>query len=90
MVSGFTPSTGILKTKVGKAVQFNLTAANTSGITKVALQFDINKKLVEKVMNFSAAAGGISFTYTFNDDGDFPLTITINDKQVVQYLLVVE
>jgi len=56
----------------------------------VALQFDINKKTSEKVMNFTATATGISFAYTFNDDGDFPLTITINDKEVVQYLLVVE
>ena len=90
LVSAYSPSAGILKTKVGKAVQFNLSAANTTGITKVALQFDINKKTLEKVMNFTATASGISFAYTFNDDGDFPLTITINDKEVVQYLLVVE
>lgn len=90
LVSGYSPAPGTLKTKVGKPVQFNLIAANTAGITKVALQFDINKKIVEKVMNFTAVAGGISFAYTFNDDGDFPLTITINDKEVVQYLLVVD
>ncbi len=89
-VSGFVPATGIVKIKPGKSLAFNLTAANTSAIIKVALMIENNKKQTEKVMNYNIAAGHIIFEYKFNDDGEFPVSIMINDKEVLQYLVMVE
>jgi hypothetical protein len=89
-ISAFAPASGIIKAKVGKPVQFNLVGSNISGILKIALQMVVNKKVIEKEMNFSATGSNISFTYTFNTDDEFPLTITLNDKETLQYLLIVE
>ncbi len=89
-VHSFTPNSGLLNTKVGKAVNFNLTASNGSQVLKVALRLEANKKIIEKVMNFTVNGNAIGFAYIFNEDGEFPLTITLNDKEVLQYLLIVE
>jgi hypothetical protein len=71
-------------------VNFTLTASNGGQVLKVALRIESNKKTIEKVMNFTNNGNMIGFAYTFNEDGEFPLTITLNDKEVIQYLLVVE
>ena len=89
-ITAFVPTQGKVKIKAGKSVAFNLTAAGTSDVTKVALIIENNRKFTEKVMNYSASGGHITFEYKFSDEGEFPVLLKINDKETLEYLVTVE
>lgn len=88
-VSSFIPAAGKVKTKAGKSLAFNISASNTSEISKVSLTIENNNKIAEKVMNYSAANGHILFDYKFNDEGEYPVTVMINGKETLGYLIIV-
>ena len=89
-VNGFIPSSGKVMIKEGKSVSFNISSSTISVINKVSLIIENNNKTAEKVMNFTALNGHIVFDYKFNDDGEFPVTILINGKETLGYIITVD
>ncbi|MBK7882663.1 MAG: hypothetical protein IPJ81_01615 [Chitinophagaceae bacterium] len=88
-VTDFAPDNGIIKVKAGKVVNFGFSAKGP--VTTISLLIEENKKrLVKAISNPVTAAGKTNFTYTFEDEGTYDVTILINDKETLQYLVEVE
>ncbi|HTB52239.1 MAG TPA: transglutaminase domain-containing protein [Ferruginibacter sp.] len=88
--SGFQPAMGHVVTKTNKAVQFGIRAADNEPITSVALAIGEDKSKKIKPMNYSHSGGYIEFSYKFEDADNYPVTVLINGKEVLSYLIDVE
>ena len=86
----FSPNDGILKAKLTKAVNFNYTFNAKGDITSVKLIIKDRKKIVTKDMTFTFSGGQLSFTYKFEQEGIFPVTVLVNDKELMTYSVDVE
>jgi len=88
-VTGFQPATGHVKAKTGKPIPFKIGMGNGEVVTTVSLAIgeDKNKKI--KPMNFSGGST-IDFSYKFDNADTYPVTILINGKEVISYLIDVE
>lgn len=89
-LTSFTPATGKVKAKLGNAFTFSLAFSNTSDISKVELVYGEPKKQKTKEVIFNSSSGGISFSNKFEQEGEYPVTIKINGKEVISYHLTVE
>jgi hypothetical protein len=81
----FTPNDGKLKAKVNKPVFFSYMLSGREEITKVALAMGERKKYKVKEMDFVFNNGALSFSYKFEEDGAFPVTVLINGKELMAY-----
>jgi hypothetical protein len=88
-LSGFQPAGGHLKAKTGKAIQFKL-GVSSEEITTVSLAIGDDKSKKVKPMNYSSGGDYIQFAYKFDDADNYPVTILINGKEVLAYLIDVE
>ena len=86
----FSPALGKVKAKTTNAVVFSLSFNNSSDISKVELVYGEPKKQKTKEVIFSSSSGGISFSNKFERDGEYPVMIKINGKEVIAYQLIVE
>ena len=66
-------------------MNFNFNLSNMDKITKVQIGIGQRKKYKEIDIPFTAKAGVLSFSYTFPEEDNFPITILINGKQLVMY-----
>ena len=89
-ITGVTPATGNIKTKAGKPVAFNINATTTSVISVVSLLIGDGKKRQSKQVDYSISNGAINFNYKFEDEDSYPITIVINGKEVLDYLVEVD
>ena len=81
-----TPDEGILKTKVGKTIYFSFILGNDKEpITAVSLGLGEKKRYKVKTVDFLSSGGTLSFSYKFDEDGNFPMTILVNGKEFVAY-----
>jgi transglutaminase/protease-like cytokinesis protein 3 len=80
----FSPNDGILKAKAGKPVYFSYALGNKEQVTKVSLAIGEKKKYVLKDIDYVFNGGALSFSYKF-DDGNFPVTVIINGRELVTY-----
>ncbi len=86
----YAPNEGNLKVKPGKAVNFSYTLTGNKEITKVELGIGEKKKYKVKEMNFSFSGGKLSFTYKFEEENSYPVTVFINGKELMTYYVEVD
>lgn len=80
------PNDGNLKVKVNKPVRFSFTLSNADAeITKVEVGIGERKKYKTKQIEFSFNQGLLSFSYTFEEEDSYPLSIIVNGKQFALY-----
>lgn len=84
-LKSFTPADGAVKAKVAKPFYFSFKLKFDLDITKVALVFGEDKKKKTKPMEFSFNNGILSFSYKPVDEDSYPVTVTVNDKELLLY-----
>jgi hypothetical protein len=89
-VSGFQPAAGHIKAKANKPIQFKIGVSGREEITTVALAIGEDRNIKLKPMNYTAGGGFIEFSYKFADEDNYHVTILINGKEVISYLIDVE
>jgi transglutaminase/protease-like cytokinesis protein 3 len=85
-----TPDEGNLKVKVNKSQQFSFVLDGKASISKVSLILGDKKRLKTKEMNFSFSNGILSFTYKFDEEGNYPVVVMVNGKEFLVYTVDVE
>lgn len=83
----FTPDNGVIKAKAGKPFYFSLQLNSDLDITKVALVFGEDKKKKVKPMEFTFNGGILAFSYKPADQDNYPVTIVVNDKELLLYTM---
>jgi Transglutaminase-like superfamily len=84
LVSGM-PNDGFIKANTKKAVAFNLKVAANTKIDIVSLQLGTGKKSRTKTVDYSFNNGTISFSYKFDEEDSYPVSVLINNKAVLGY-----
>ncbi|HQW84050.1 MAG TPA: transglutaminase domain-containing protein [Ferruginibacter sp.] len=80
------PEEGFLKVKANRPIKFTFTLGNDDAkITKVEVGTGSRKRYNTKEIAFSFTNGQLNFTYIFEEEDSFPLTILVNGKQFVLY-----
>ncbi|MEO6549368.1 MAG: transglutaminase domain-containing protein [Ferruginibacter sp.] len=88
-ITKFTPDDGLIKATTKKAVPFNIKLSPGSQIDIVALEIGEGKKKKIKTVDYNLGGGGINFTYKFEEEDTYPVTVLINNKPVLGYLIEV-
>jgi len=85
----FIPNDGAVKAKVDKALSFSYQFSNRTSVDKVSLAIGEGKKKKVKEVPFSFTNGLLGFTYKFNEEDSFTVTVLINGKELVEYAVEV-
>jgi transglutaminase/protease-like cytokinesis protein 3 len=88
-VSSFAPANGMIKTKTKNAVVFSCKVTNDATIDIVALQIGTEKKIKTKTVDYTIKNGTINFSYKFEEEDGYPVTVLINNKPVLGYFVEV-
>ena len=86
-ISNFSPADGFIKTNIKKAVSFSFKASGSSAIDIVALAIGEDKKKKIKTVDYTFSGGVIRFSYKFEEENSYPVTVLINNKPVLGYLV---
>ena len=86
----FNPNDGAVKIKVNKSFPFAYQLNSSAAITKVALAIGDGKKKKIKDVPFTFSGGMLGFTYKFEEEDSFPVTVLINGKELMEYKVDVE
>ena len=87
-VKKITPPGGNLKVSADKAERFSFSVAK-GNINKISLL--IGKKKPKQVeVQHSLSNGTVSFSYTFKESGDFPVTVLVNGRELATYHVEVD
>ncbi len=86
-VSNFLPNDGFIKINIKKAVSFSFKASNSAAIDIVALAIGEDKKKKIKTVDHTYNGGMVRFSYKFEEENSYPVTILINNKPVLGYLV---
>src|SRR5436190_1643522 len=70
----FTPNEGKVKAKVNKPIYFSYVMNGQEEITKVSLAIGERKKLKVKDIDFVFKGNTLSFSYKFDEEGEYPVT----------------
>lgn len=89
-IKKFTPDEGNLKMKINKTVHFSFIFNAKEDITKVSIAYGERKKYKIKDISYEFKNGTLSFNYKFDEDGTYPFTIIINDKELIAYSVEVD
>jgi len=89
-LNGIIPMDGHIKIKAGKTEQFIIGINGGSGISVVSLLVGDDKKRISKQVNYSVNGNSISFSYKFDNEDSYPVTIVINGKEVLDYFVEIE
>ena len=84
------PNDGRIKVKANKAVKFSFTLKSTEDITKVELGIGEKKKYKVEEIQYSNSASILSFSYKFEDENSYPVTVFVNGKEFISYYVEVE
>ena len=85
----FLPANGFIKTKLSKPVAFNIKLNTTIPIEIVSLEMGENKKKKTKTVDFAFSDGNLSFSHKFDMEDTYPVTVLVNNKPVLGYLVEV-
>ena len=85
-ISSFMPVEGFIKATTKTAVPFNLKVPSNTKIDIVALQLGTDKKTRTKTVDYTFNNGTVSFTYKFDEEDTYPVTVLINNKPVLGYI----
>jgi transglutaminase/protease-like cytokinesis protein 3 len=88
-VTNFLPDNGYIKANTKKAVQFSFKASSNAQIDIVALTIGEDKKKKTKTADHSFSGGTVRFSYKFDEEGSYPVTVLINNKPVLGYFVEV-
>ena len=88
-VNNFIPANGSVKTKTRKPVSFSFKTDSRAKIDIVALAIGEDKKKKTKTVDFIINNSSISFNYKFEEEDSFPVTILVNNKPVLGYIVEV-
>ena len=89
-LTSIAPKQGIIKTKPGKTVSFSYKLKAGAVISKLSIQTGDRKKIKTKDVNFRFSSGILSFENKFEEESTYPLTIFINGKEFITYMMEVE
>ncbi len=84
-IRGFMPTEGFIKANTKKPAAFSFKTNTDTKIEIVALQLGMDKKARTKTVDYSLNNGIVSFTYKFDEEESYPITILINNKPVLGY-----
>jgi hypothetical protein len=84
-LAGFVPQNGFIKSTTSKPVLFNIKINSFAKVEIVALEIGIDKRKSIKTVDYTLNNGLISFSYKFDEDDSYPVTILINNKPVLGY-----
>ncbi|MGG9961123.1 transglutaminase domain-containing protein [Ferruginibacter sp. SUN106] len=84
------PNDGVVKVKVNKPLAFSYQLNSNATVTKVALVFGEGKKKKIKDVPFSFSGNMLGFTYKFEEEDSFPVTVLVNGKELAEYMVDIE
>jgi transglutaminase/protease-like cytokinesis protein 3 len=85
----FLPANGFIKTNLSKPVAFNIKLNTNNTIDIVSLEMGENKKKKTKTVDFTFSDGNLSFSHKFDMEDTYPVTVLVNNKPVLGYLIEV-
>ena len=85
--TGFTPFNGKIKTKIKSPVQFSFKSSETSAVDIVAIAIGTDKKKKVKTVDHNLSGGMVKFSYIFEEEDTYPITILVNNKPLLSYLI---
>jgi len=84
------PKNVFIKTTLSKSVRFSFSYTQQSSIKNLSLQIgEGNKTIKPQAFNFNDEEGTISFNYTFKKEGEFPVRILVDNKEILTYYIEV-
>ena len=89
-IKKLSPNEGRIKTKAKNAVKFNFTLKNAGEITKVELGIGEKKKYKVEAVKYTGSSTNLSFSYKFDVEDSYPVTIFVNGKEFAWYYVEVE
>lgn len=84
------PVDGAIKAKAGKPFPFSYQLNSNAPVEKVSLVIGEGKKKKIKDIPFSFNSNLLGFTYKFEEEDNFPVTVLINGKELIEYAVDVE
>lgn len=85
-ISNFQPLPGMIKTTTKKPVAFSFKTRSNAAVEIVSLQVGPEKKTRIKTVDYTINSGMVSFTYKFDEEETYPVTVLVNNKPVLVYL----
>ena len=66
-------------------MQFSIKIADTVNVQITALAIGNDKKKKTKTVDYTFNGGTLSFSYKFEEEDTYPVTVLINNKPVLTY-----
>ena len=88
-ISNFSPAGGIIKSAINKSVRFSFKVNNNAPVDTVALMIGAEKNKKLKTIYYSYNNSVVSFTHKFEEEDSYPVTILVNNKPVLAYMVEV-
>lgn len=85
----FTPNDGHFKVRVNKEVNFSY-SLNGKEIKKVEMAMGERKKYKVKEIKYSYSGGVLSFSYKFDEDGAYPITVIVDGRELISYYVEID
>lgn len=85
----FIPNDGHFKVRVNKEVNFSY-SLNGKEIKKVEMAMGERKKYKVKEIKYSYSGGVLSFSYKFDEDGAYPITVIVNGRELISYYVEID
>ncbi|MEO6722906.1 MAG: transglutaminase domain-containing protein [Ferruginibacter sp.] len=89
-ISKFIPKDGFVKTHSKSPVAFRFNVQTRTPIEIVSLAIGEGKKQKVKTVDHTLSGGALSFSYKFEEADTYPVTVLINNKPVLSYMIEVE
>ncbi len=83
-ITAVQPLSGMISTSVKKPVQFSLRAQGNN-IDIISLQVGAEKKRRNKTADFSRQGAALVFSFRFDEEDSYPVTVMINNQPVLTY-----
>jgi transglutaminase/protease-like cytokinesis protein 3 len=88
-ISNFSPASGVIKSAVNKPVRFSFRVNNNAAVDTVALLIGSEKNKKLKTVYYSYDNSVVSFTHNFEEEDTYPVTVLVNNKPVLGYMVEV-
>jgi hypothetical protein len=81
----FTPELATQKTKLSTPVNFSFVFGKADAVTKVTIQYGNGKRKKIKNALYNQSGNTLTFSYKFDVEDNYPVTISINDAELITY-----
>ncbi len=86
-IGSIAPLTGAIKASTKKPVIFSFRVNANTKIDIVSLQIGTGKKQRTKTVDYTVNGGMVSFSYKFDEEDSYPVTVLVNNKPVLAYFV---